>query len=120
MSAHALKDYLDQMRSAALQACCFVEGLTADAFLADIRTQMAVSMALVLIGENAQRIFIHHPDFPADHPQIPWSKIRGMRNFVVHDYYLLELPILFETVRVSLPELVSQLDTIINWHAQGE
>lgn len=120
MSADRLRAYLDQMRSAALQACDFVAGMELETFLSDARTQMAVGMALVLIGENASRIIPHHPDFVADHPEIPWSKIKGMRNFVVHDYYELELPVVFDTVKLSLPALVSQFDLIRQWRVQGE
>ncbi|MGK9051988.1 HepT-like ribonuclease domain-containing protein [Neorhizobium petrolearium] len=120
MSADRLKEYLDQMRSAALLACEFAADMEQDAFLSDVRTQMAVGMALVLIGESASRIMIHHPDFAVDHPEIPWSKIKGMRNFVIHDYYELELPIVLDTVKTSLPMLVSQLDSLRNWRAQGE
>lgn len=43
-----------------------------------------------------------------------------MRNFVVHDYYELELPIVLHTVRTSLPALVAELDSLRNWRAQGE
>ncbi|CAN7419615.1 HepT-like ribonuclease domain-containing protein [Neorhizobium sp. LjRoot104] len=120
MSSDRLREYLDQMHSAALQACDFVAGMEQEAFLADVRTQMAVGMALILIGESAARIMTSHPDFPVDHPEIPWSKIKGMRNFVVHDYYELELPIVLHTVRTSLPALVAELDSLRNWRAQGE
>lgn len=120
MSAARLTEYLDQMRSAADRAREFVSGMSRDDFIADTRTQMAVGMALVLIGEAAARIVAQHPDFPVDHPEIPWSKIRGMRNLVVHDYYEVELPVIWETVKVSLPALISELDALRNWHAQGE
>lgn len=71
MSSDRLREYLDQMHSAALQACDFVAGMEQEAFLADVRTQMAVGMALILIGESAARIMTSHPDFPVDHPEIP-------------------------------------------------
>ncbi|WP_105384255.1 HepT-like ribonuclease domain-containing protein [Neorhizobium alkalisoli] len=120
MSADRLREYLDQMRSAAFRACEFIGDMEQETFLSDIRTQMAVAMALVLIGESAARIMTHHPDFPVEHPEIPWSKMRGMRNFVVHDYYELELPVVWDTVRTSLPALISNLNTLSNWRAQGE
>ena len=120
MSADRLKEYLDQMRSNAAQAIALIDGMEQTTFLSDIRTQLAVGMTLVLIGEAASRIASQHPEFPADHLDIPWSKIRGMRNIVVHDYYQLELPVVFETVRTSLPELLSVLDSLRNWRAQGE
>lgn len=120
MSGDRLRGYLDQMQSAALQACDFVADMEQEDFLSDVRTQMAVVMALVLVGEAASRIMAHHPDFPVEHPEIPWSKMRGLRNFVVHDYYELELPIVLDTVKISLPALISQLDSLRHWRAQGE
>jgi len=120
MKAQKLGEYLDRMRDAAEKASAFLTDMPEEQFLADERTQMAVIMALVLIGEAAGRIMVHHPDFPVDHPEIPWSKIRGMRNFVVHDDYEVELPIIWETVRKSIPSLISDLNSLRNPHAQGE
>jgi uncharacterized protein with HEPN domain len=120
MSDSRLGEYLDRMRSDARKACAFLDGMSAEAFLGDERTQMAVNMALALIGESATRIMSHYPDFPADHPDIPWTKMRGMRNLVVHDYYELELPVVFDTVKTSLPDLIVSLDALRNWRAQGE
>lgn len=120
MSNERLEAYLEQMHTAALQACAFVEGMTLNDFLADTRTQMAVGMAMVLIGESVARIMTRYPDFPSEHPEIPWAKMKGMRNFVVHDYYELELPVVFTTVQTSLPDLISHLDNLRKWHAEGE
>jgi uncharacterized protein with HEPN domain len=120
MTTDRLREYLDRMHEAAEKACAFLADMPEDRFLADERTQMAVGMALVLIGEAAGRIMTHHPNFPVEHPDIPWSKIRGMRNLVAHDYYEVELPVVWHTVKTSLPSLISDLDSLRNWHAQGE
>jgi uncharacterized protein with HEPN domain len=120
MSGNRLGDYLDRMVADARKACGFLDGMGVDDFLKDERTQMAVNMALALIGESTVRIMTHYPDFPVDHPDIPWSKIRGMRNLVVHDYYELELPVVFDTVKTSLPDLIASLDALRHWRAQGE
>ena len=120
MMVDRLREYLDQMRTAARQACDFVTGVEREEFLSDIRTQMAVNMALVLIGEAASRIMTRYPDFTVDHPEIPWSQIRGMRNFVAHDYYELELPIVWETAKVHLPVLLGNLETLRHRYPQGE
>ena len=45
--------------------------------------QNAVSMCILQIGELVGRLT---DDFKADHAEIPWRKIRGMRNFVAHEY----------------------------------
>jgi uncharacterized protein with HEPN domain len=77
MSANRLNDYLENMQEAAQVACQFVEGMSRDAFFEDRRTQQAVAMSIVIIGEAASRINEKHTDFILDHPQIPWNKIRG-------------------------------------------
>ena len=53
MSDNRLPDYLDHMLEAARQSCSYVEGLSKDEFLADKRTQQAVILNLVIIGEAA-------------------------------------------------------------------
>ncbi|CCF20206.1 conserved protein of unknown function [Pseudorhizobium banfieldiae] len=120
MTADRLAGYIAQMNEAALKASDFLSGMGYDAFAADERTQMAVGMTLVLIGDAAARIMQHYPDFPVEHPEIPWNKIKGMRNVVVHDYYELDLPVVFETVQKALPDLVIQLDALRHWRPQGE
>jgi uncharacterized protein with HEPN domain len=56
MSEHRLPDYLDHMQQAATDACGFVEGLTKEDFLEDKRTQQAVIMSLIIIGEAVTKV----------------------------------------------------------------
>jgi uncharacterized protein with HEPN domain len=53
MKDDRLADYLDHMRQAAADACSFVEGMTRDDFLMDKRTQQAVILSLIVVGEAA-------------------------------------------------------------------
>lgn len=53
---HRLPDYLDHIQQAAADARSFVEGLVKDDFLADKRTQQAVIMSLIIIGEAATKV----------------------------------------------------------------
>ena len=55
MSENRLVDYLDHMQQAATNACEFSEGLSKDQFLADKRTQSAVVMSLIIVGEAATK-----------------------------------------------------------------
>jgi uncharacterized protein with HEPN domain len=82
-----LGDYIDQMLTAAKDARRFVDGMSKEDFLADKRTQQAVVMSLVIIGEAAARIMDKHGEFIAHHPEIPWRGMRGMRNRVAHGYF---------------------------------
>ncbi len=56
MNENRLLDYLDHMQQAATDACGFVEGLGKDDFLEDKRTQQAVIMSLIIIGEAATKV----------------------------------------------------------------
>lgn len=77
MSLSRLGDYLDQMLTAASDARRFVDGMSKEDFLADKRTQQAVIMSLVIIGEAAARIMDKHSEFIAGNPEIPWRGMRG-------------------------------------------
>jgi uncharacterized protein with HEPN domain len=114
MTENRLPDYLAHIQQAAADACAFTSGLTKDAFVADTRTQRAVVMSLVIIGEAATKIVDRHPEFAALHPQVPWRSMRGMRNRIAHGYFDINLDIVWDTVQVALPELLGHLRTLGN------
>jgi uncharacterized protein with HEPN domain len=109
MSEHRLSDYLEHIRKATAEACSFVEGLTKDAFLDDKRTQNAVVMSIVIIGEAAPRIIERYPTFAAQHPEVPWRSMRGMRNRIAHGYFDINLDVVWETLQSALPQLLQNL-----------
>jgi uncharacterized protein with HEPN domain len=109
MNDSRLDDYLDHMRQAARDACSFVEGLSKEQFLADKRTQQAVIMSLVIIGEAATKIMDLYPEFASKHPEVPWRSMRGMRNRIAHGYFEINLDTVWETVQTGLPGLLRDL-----------
>lgn len=109
MSESRLADYLEHVRQAAADACAFVEGMSKDDFFADKRTQNAVVMSLVIIGEAATKIMDSHPDFVGHHAQVPWRSMRGMRNRIAHGYFDINLDVVWETVQSALPKLLRDL-----------
>ena len=104
-----LADYLDHMLAASTDACGFVEGIGKEEFLADKRTQQAVVMSLVIIGEAAAKIMDQYGDFAAAQSTIPWRGMRGMRNRIAHGYFDVNLEIVWDTVRSALPDLSKRL-----------
>lgn len=104
---------LEEMRNAALRATVYIEGYEEADFLADSRTQQAVAMSFVIVGELAARAMRDYPDLVTAHPAIAWGAIRGFRNVIVHSYFKLDLPIMWITTRDSLPELIAQLEEAI-------
>ena len=83
MSVPSADELLLHILDAASQSVAYVEGLTKDDFLADKRTQQAVILNIVILGEAATKLMDHHPVTVAAYPRIEWRSMRGMRNRVV-------------------------------------
>ena len=77
-----------------------------DAFLSDDLVLDAVARNLEIIGEAARQL---PEDFRRAHTQIPWTQIGGLRNRIVHDYFGLDLEIIWEILQHDLPELEKQI-----------
>ena len=112
MSKNRLPDYLSHIQKAANDATSFVEGLAKDDFLADKRSQQAVIMSLIIIGEAATKVMGGYPEFTQAHPEVPWRSMRNMRNRMAHGYFDINLEVVWETVQEWLPELLKKLPTV--------
>lgn len=112
MMQRRVTDYIEHMLEAAQQACIYTEGLDKDEFLEDKRTQQAVILNIIVIGEAATKIVKEHPEFIEQHREIPWKNMRGMRNRIAHGYFDINLDIVWDTVAAALPQLIKQLSTI--------
>ncbi len=105
-------DYLNHMLEAAQLAAGYVQDLDQAAFLADRRTQQAVLMNLVIVGEAATKLLADQPAFLERHPQVPWRSLRALRNRVAHGYFEVNLVLVWELVKVQLPELAASLPAV--------
>lgn len=112
MNENRLADYLDHMRQAAADACAFVQGMTQDDFRQDKRTQQAVIMSLIIVGEAATKMMDSYPGFVQAHAQVPWRSMRGMRNRIAHGYFDINLDLVWDTVQTALPTLLAQLAAV--------
>ena len=77
--------------------------------MADTKTQDAVVLKLLVIGEAATQILSEHSSFAQQRPDIPWKQMKGMRNRMAHGYFETNLDLVWETVQVFLPELERKL-----------
>lgn len=62
----------------------------------------SILFRVIQISENSMKL---KEDFQKQHSFIPWKAIRGMRNMIVHDYGAVDLSIVYDTVKHSIPEL---------------
>jgi uncharacterized protein with HEPN domain len=87
-----------------------VAELSFEEFCQDRRTIKATLYGLAVIGEVAASLL---PEIATLHPQIPWKQMRGMRNITVHEYFKVDLAIIWETIQSDLPNLYIALKGII-------
>ncbi|HSI58690.1 MAG TPA: DUF86 domain-containing protein [Ideonella sp.] len=113
MSGHRLPDYLEHILEAAQQAVQYVEALAKDEFLADRRTQQAVVLNLVIVGEAATQLIKDHQAFLDRFPEIPWASMKGMRNRLAHGYFDINLDVVWDTVQTALPPLIARLPALL-------
>ena len=87
MTAGDLKllDYVQHMSEATRLGQSYVAGMSKTEFLADRRTQQAVVLNLITLGEIATRLVSEHPDFATSNPSLPLRQMRGMRNRMAPD-----------------------------------
>lgn len=97
--------YFEQMLDSVRKIEAFTAGMSREAFLADEKTQSAVIMQLALIGELAKRM----PEEAKATVPLPWKEIAGFRDRAIHDYFEVDLDIVWNTVQSDLPDLKNAL-----------
>ncbi len=89
-----------------------MEGLTKEDFFADKRSQQAVIMSFIIIGEAATKAMDGYAKFTQANPEVPWRSMRNMRNRMAHGYFDINLDVVWETVQEWLPALLRQLPAV--------
>lgn len=105
-------DYIGHILEAIALIEQYTQTLTAAAFGQDRRTQQAVLLNIMIIGEAATKLAQTDPDLLARYPQVPWASMRGMRNRVAHGYFDIDLQVVWATTQTALPALAVQLHAV--------
>ena len=88
----------------------YMQGVDEDAFMASSILQDAVIRQISIIGEAGIHISAETRGY---HPDIPWRKIIGMRNMLMHQYFGTDLAFVFITAVERIPELAERVEQII-------
>jgi uncharacterized protein with HEPN domain len=94
--------YLDDIREAIQAIREYTEGLTFESFSADRKTIDAVIRNLEIIGEAAKNL---PEEFKAMSGDIEWRKIVGLRNLLIHEYFGVSKPVVWDIVQNKLDPL---------------
>ena len=82
------------------------------AFLARPIVQDAVVRNLEIIGEAEAVKNLSEP-LKSSHPNVPWKRIAGMRDKMIHEYFGVNLQLIWEVVEKDLRDLNSAVDSIL-------
>ena len=74
----------------------------------------AVIRNIEIIGEAANKIAKADPAFIGQYAEINWEGIRGMRNKLVHDYFEIDIELVWITVKTDLPELSQRVRAVLD------
>ena len=101
---------LKHMLDAANEISKFTKEITKGEFKKDRKLHLSIVRLLEIIGEAAAKI---EPDVQSKYNQIPWKGIIGMRNRLIHGYFDIDLEIVWETVKGDIPNLISELEKVV-------
>lgn len=110
-------DHLNDILFAIADIEEFLGGMSYEVFAGDKRTVNAVIRSLEVLGEATKRIPI---SFRQKHPDIPWSKMAGMRDVLIHDYMGVDLKTVWKVADERLPELKPLLKAVISDHVAND
>ena len=102
--------WLLDMLQACRKALHHAEGLTEHRFHVSPLHQDAIIRQLTILGEAAKQV---SPECRDAHPGIPWKKIAGFRDVVVHAYFRVDLGQVWRIVQHDLPGLTATLEQLI-------
>jgi uncharacterized protein with HEPN domain len=104
-----LLDYINDIHNSIVEVEQFTFGMTYEAFAADKKTVNAVIRSLEVLGEATKHIPM---SFREKYPQIPWTKMAGMRDILIHDYMGVDLKTVWNVIQKRLPEIHPLLEKI--------
>ena len=110
MSRRDWRFRIEDMLEAAERISARMAGVSREAFLSDTNVSDVVLRNLTVMGEAAS----HLPtDVAERHHEVPWHEITAIRNIIVHEYFGVDLTIIWDAVQWDLPALVRHLQRIL-------
>ena len=100
--------YIKHILDAILAIDQFTMNVEFEGFLENKLLQDGVVRELEIIGEASKKL---SSDFKDSHKELPWQDITGMRDKLIHEYFGVDLMVVWETVKQDLPNLKQKLES---------
>jgi len=114
MSRHDDHVSLQHMLDHAREAVAMIKGKDRKTLDENRMLELALVRLVEMIGEAAARV---SHEGQARSPDVPWREVIGMRNRLIHGYDSVDLNVLWDTVEVDLPPLITQLEKALSTQA---
>ena len=95
----------------------FIKGMDFKEFIKDKKTIYSVVRAIEIIGEATKNI---PEQIRKKYPDVPWKKMAGMRDRLVHEYFGVDLEILWGTAKEDVPQLKVPVSNVLEDLDKGE
>ena len=102
--------YLMHIRDSLREVQTFIRGESYESFLKNRMVQNAVMRSFEVVGEAARLI---SSELRESHPEVPWRLMSDFRNKLIHDYFGLDLEVIWRTATEDTPVLLQQIDQLI-------
>ena len=103
-------DYLSDILDSVQKARRFLKGVKFDAFAANDEKVFAVMQALEIIGEAVKNL---PRSIRERYPEVSWRDVARMRDKLIHQYFRVNVRLLWETVRKDLPSLQMTVERML-------
>lgn len=98
------------IKEAIIEVLSYVNGVNFEAFEANSMIYNASIRQLEVIGEASNRL---SDELRKQYPNIPWRQIVGLRNMLVHEYFGVDVNIVWDVIRNELPPLLTSVNEMI-------
>ena len=109
MSEKSPRIYLEDILTSISRIEEYTQKLSFENFRSDQKTVDAVVRNLEVIGEAAKNI---PESFTGKHSDLPWREMVSMRNKIIHEYFGIDINILWQTIKEDLPKLKPQVQNL--------
>jgi len=110
MKERDYRDYIQDIIESIKEVDSFIMGMDFEDFANDKKTINAVIRSIEVIGEATKQI---PKSIRIKYPFIPWKKMAGMRDKMIHEYHSIDIEILWETIKKDIPSLMPLMNEVL-------
>ncbi len=105
------RERLEHILAAICRVSRYTKGKTYEDLLSDDMMYYAVVKNIEIMGEAANMLT---QEFQTAHPETPWKMVKGMRNYIVHEYFQIDSAVVWDVVSKELSTLQQQIEKYLS------